>query len=140
MEKNYLRDKLIISSDKDIDKQDVPTQIDFEYLPETDEEFYSFIESAPLDILNSFGFKLWGTVNDIILENKLQWKPNVPKILQEVDEDIVLFPKQWYTIIPKGYTATGLFAEDVEFKHGKTDKESMFGCLHYGFKRSFDLG
>lgn len=57
--------------------------------------------------------------------------------LLEEDEDILLFPAEWYNLIPNGFMVTGLYGESYPFEKGKTDNDRRFGCLAYGIRRKF---
>lgn len=58
-----------------------------------------------------------------------------PKNLLEQDEDIWLFPKEWYDLIPNGFIVTGLNGESYPFESGKSDDDTRFGCLAYGIRK-----
>ena len=58
-----------------------------------------------------------------------------PTELLEVDEDILLFPGEWYHIIPNGFMVTGLYGESYPFNLGESDDDIRFGCLAYGIRR-----
>lgn len=62
-------------------------------------------------------------------------KEEIPFQLLEEDEDIILFPGEWYNIIPDGFKTTSLNGETVEFKKGKSDDDIRFGCIPYGIRR-----
>lgn len=131
-------------------------KLDFEQPPETQEQFFEIVKNAPLDILKGFGFGKWSTMNDVIKEN--QQKPvsdikkltpinshkefefdigrgNAPINLIEHDEYILLFPGEWYGIIPDGFDVVGLCGERYKFKKGESDDDIRYGCLPYGITR-----
>lgn len=58
-----------------------------------------------------------------------------PETLLPVDEDILLFPCEWYDIIPNGFTVTGLSGESYLFEKGVSDDDKRFGCLAYGIRK-----
>ena len=47
---------------------------------------------------------------------------------------LMLFPKEWYGIIPNGYQIECIGGESETFCHGQTDDDYRFGCLAYGIK------
>lgn len=132
-------------------------KLEFEWLPQNEAEFRAIAEKAPYSILYGFGFRKWNNMNDIIKEN--QDKPvsnmislpilnaegethdidlgrgNAPTEFLDIDEDIVLFPAEWYEIIPDDFVVTGLNGESYSFKKGVSDNDQRFGCLPYGVRR-----
>lgn len=49
------------------------------------------------------------------------------------DEEIVmLFPGEWYPLIPKGLPITYIDSESDFFEPGKTDNDTRFGYLAFG--------
>lgn len=62
-------------------------------------------------------------------------EPNRPMQLLDHDEEIWLFPKEWYDLIPEGFQATGLFGQSFPFEKSKTDNDTRFGCLGYGIRK-----
>lgn len=59
----------------------------------------------------------------------------LPMQLLEEDEDVILFPAEWYKLIPDGFKCTSLWGEEKEFIKGKSDDDTRFGCLAYGIRR-----
>lgn len=133
------------------------TPLEYNWKPQTEEQFYAIVNNAPWKILKGLGFGKWDTMNSIIAENKGKLvsdivtipfinKPNedfvidigrkdAPTELLEVDEDIILFPAEWYDIIPNGFLVTSLDGEQYHFKNGESDDDMRFGCLPYGIRR-----
>ena len=134
----------------------------FEYKPKTVYEFMAIVETAPRSILSGLGFGKWDTMNNCIKEN--MGKPSheeveipiinskqgetakfdighggCPTKLLEIDEDILLFPAEWYGIIPDGFIVTGLNGESYPFENGKSDDDMRFGCLAYGIRRKVGM-
>lgn len=62
-----------------------------------------------------------------------------PTELLDEDEDVLLFPAEWYNIIPNGFIVTGLCGESYPFVKGKSDDDMRFGCLAYGIRRKSEL-
>jgi hypothetical protein len=60
---------------------------------------------------------------------------SAPDKLFEIDEDILLFPGEWFNIIPEGFLVTDLFGEQYAFIKEKSDDDIRFGCLAYGIRR-----
>lgn len=56
------------------------------------------------------------------------------------DEDGIhyLFPKEWYGIIPRGLMVRLIDGTEEPFQPGVTDDDYRFGCLAYGFYKSFN--
>lgn len=114
--------------------------------PESEQEFYSIVNHSPHN-LSERGFGVWDSMNNIIRENieyekdiKTQGFLNfknrtVPTKLLEQDENVYLFPKEWYNIIPNGFIVTGLYGEEYPFEKGITDDDIRFGCLAYGIRK-----
>jgi hypothetical protein len=65
----------------------------------------------------------------------LSHKEPVPVQLLEHDEDIILFPGEWYSLIPDGFKCTSLYGEECTFIKGKSDDDIRFGCIAYGVRR-----
>lgn len=63
---------------------------------------------------------------------------NCPTEPLEQDEDVIMFPGEWYNAIPNGFMVTGLFGESYPFEKGKSDDDIRFGCLPYGFRRKIN--
>ena len=62
----------------------------------------------------------------------------IPRPTQLLDEDewVMLFPGEWYGLIPDGFKCTGLWGQEEDFiKGGETDDDTRFGCLAYGIRR-----
>ena len=70
---------------------------------------------------------------DMMLE--IGCRQPTPKKLLEIDEDIILFPGEWYNLIPNGFMVAGLYGEKYPFEKGKSDDDIRFGCLPYGITR-----
>lgn len=115
------------------------TKLEYEWKPQTIEQFKSVVNNAPWNILKGLGFGKWDTMNNLIKENIPKPKHNelrkAPTKLLDIDEDVVLFPGEWYDIIPDGFMVTGLYGEQYPFKHGESDDDIRFGCLPYGIRR-----
>jgi hypothetical protein len=62
-------------------------------------------------------------------------KEELPMEPLSIDMDIILFPGEWYNIIPDGFMVIGLSGEKYPFKRGKSDDDIRFGCLPYGILR-----
>jgi hypothetical protein len=60
---------------------------------------------------------------------------NAPAELLKIDEDIILFPGEWYDCIPDNFIVTGLYGEEYPFRLGDSDDDIRFGCLPYGIRR-----
>lgn len=54
------------------------------------------------------------------------------------DEDLWLFPSEWYDHIPDGTLIEDINGNVEEFEHGKTDPDRRFGVLPYGIVRQPD--
>ena len=130
--------------------------LDYNFIPQTAEQFYGIVEKAPWDILKGLGFCKWDNMNSIISENKKRSIKDVvgipivgsdevysvdigrkdnPTESLEVDEDVILIPGEWYDVIPNGFIVTGLNGEQYPFKKGESDDDIRFGCLPYGIRR-----
>lgn len=72
---------------------------------------------------------------DNVIEFDCEPTKQRPTELLEIDENILLFPSEWYDIIPDGFMVTGLYGEQYPFEKGKTDDDKRFGCLAYGIRR-----
>lgn len=66
-------------------------------------------------------------------------KEKLPMKLPTEDLDILLFPGEWYNIIPDGFEIIGLNGEKYPFQKGKSDDDIRFGCLPYGITRPISL-
>ena len=62
-------------------------------------------------------------------------KHEVPMEEPTVNLDIILFPGEWYNLIPNGFIVVGLSGEKYAFHNGKSDDDIRFGCLPYGITR-----
>lgn len=132
-------------------------KLEFEWKPQTKEEFLAIVEKAPWNILKGFGFRKWDTMNNVIGENKSKpvkdkisipiinapgetydvdcGRQDSPIVELPIDQDIILLPGEWYNVIPDGFMVIGLFGEKYPFKTGKSDDDIRYGCLPYGITR-----
>lgn len=133
-------------------------KLKYEWIPENKEEFYAIINKASWEILKGFGFGKWSKMNDLIAENAQTPEEKVihipiingtagetydvdigsagcPILPLEEDEMVILFPGEWYDIIPDEFIVTGLDGEGYPFKKGESDDDIRFGCLPYGIRR-----
>ena len=49
---------------------------------------------------------------------------------------LMLFPAEWYEIIPNGTLVESISGEKESFMRGVTDDDRRFGMLAYGFRVS----
>lgn len=133
-------------------------KLDFEWKPSNYHEFITTVTKAPWEILKGLGFGKWDTMNNCIRENAKKpvvdkisipiinapngetldmdlGRGNHPVVELEIDEDIILFPAEWYDIIPDGFIVTGLWGESYPFEKDKTSKDRRFGCLCFGIRK-----
>lgn len=103
---------------------------EFEHIPNSEQEFRKIISDAPSNILKGFGFEKWDTMNNLIKEGSVSMKP------LEIDEDIWLFPYEWYGVIPNRFVVTNLWGRDHIFEQGVSSNNARYGCLCYGFRRA----
>ena len=54
---------------------------------------------------------------------------------QRWDENHWLYPGEWYDSIPEGHPMLCIDGSTVIFEKGKTDNDTRFGALAYGFLR-----
>jgi hypothetical protein len=90
-------------------------ELDFEYKPGNKSEFIDFIKSAPRNILEGVGIREWDTYEGNIVH--------------------YLFPGEWYSIIPDNFKCLTIGKRVEFFKKGKSDNDTRYGCLPYGFLR-----
>lgn len=102
--------------------------LEFNWVPKSEEEFYSIINNAPYDILIGFGFRKCE-----IVENYFGNINDIKKFAN--GEEIWLFPSEWYEVIPEGFPSIDIFGVETPFKNGIASKDTRFGCLGYGIKR-----
>jgi hypothetical protein len=88
---------------------------------------------SPIDEIESDG-----KINNGRLIIEVGKEESCPSELLEIDEDVVLFPGEWYNAIPDGFMVTGLFGESYPFKKDESDDDIRFGCLPYGFRRKIN--
>ncbi len=103
-------------------------ELDFEWKPEDVDEFYTLVNKAPVDILIGFGFRKWTIQEDVLGTGSTVKK-------YDIGDEILLFPGEWYNIIPDSYQVIGLFGEVYPFRRGTTNGDIRYGCLAYGIKR-----
>ncbi|HWP03073.1 MAG TPA: hypothetical protein VNL96_06430 [Gemmatimonadaceae bacterium] len=48
------------------------------------------------------------------------------------ESGLMLFPVEWYPLIPAGFEVTDIFGEREPFVPGQTDDDCRFGVLAYG--------
>lgn len=80
------------------------------YVPITVKE-YDALKSAPAAILKDIDVGYW-------------------------DEDIWLYPAEWYDYIPEGYEIVDIMGNTEKFQKGVTDDDRRFGYLAYGFRNA----
>lgn len=104
-------------------------ELEINFTPQDEGELKALIESAPKDVLVKMGCAIWSSYTADIEDNEQTYlKPG---------EYHYLFPKEWYDYIPNGFMIVSILGEKKKFIHGKTDDDMRFGCLCYGFVRSF---
>lgn len=135
-------------------------ELDFDYIPSSDQEFIDTIQNAPWPILKGMGFLIWDSYNHVVEEN--QHKPQVdliqlptlnmasnqitsmefdlgrgqdPTEKLAIDQDIILLPAEWYGAIPEGFELISISGRKELFKKGVTDNDQRFGCLAFGILR-----
>lgn len=130
---------------------------EIEWVPETKEQFYEIVNNAPWHILKALGFRRWERMNNLIKENqemptshkvempiinsdekmtaKFGKEKNYPTEILKEDEDVILFPGEWFDIIPDGFECTGLYGEPNIFYKALADDDIRFGCIPYGIRR-----
>ena len=122
-------------------------KLEFDYVPETSEEFNGIVNKAPWDILKGLGFRKWDTMNNLIkehIENStgssecVSDHQDCPSELLKKDKMVILFPGEWYNIIPEGFEVTGLYGETYKFEKESSDDDIRFGCLPYGIKMDIE--
>lgn len=134
---------------------------EFEWIPSNDYEFKTTIEKAPLEILTGLGFGKWDKMNNLIDENNQRPETKVAKIpiinsddtynvdlgkkevqteKLSIDEWVLLFPGEWFNVIPEGFIVTGLDGEQYPFKRDEADDDIRFGCLPYGIRKPIENG
>ena len=84
------------------------------YFPKTVEEFDN-LKKAPHDVLIDIGVSLF-------------------------ESGHYLYPGEWYDFIPEGYEVITIFNETELFERSKSDDDTRYGCLSYGFKRELFPG
>jgi hypothetical protein len=52
------------------------------------------------------------------------------------DKKLLLFPGEWYDLIPEGFKVAVIDGTTEEFKKGVTDNDTRFGFLAYGIIRN----
>lgn len=126
--------------------------LDYEYIPQTQDEFLSVIQNAPTNILIGMGFKKWSKMNDLIIENQIYLNRidnehliidpiikeellSLPSELLVTDVDVILIPSNWCYLIPINFLVTGLFGESISF-HENICNEAQFGCLPFGILKN----
>ena len=131
-------------------------ELDFNYIPKTEEDFNAVLGNAPWDILKGMGFRKWDTMNNVIKENvqkseartvgipvingppmkvNIGRERNHPVTSLDKDRDILLFPGEWFNSIPEGFIVTGLNGDEYPFYKSLADDDIRFGGLPYGFQR-----
>lgn len=131
--------------------------LEYRYKPQNKEQFLAIVNNAPWSILKGLGFRKWDTMNNLIKENNCRAlhsnikipiinshnevygidnsKKILPQESLERDEDVILFPYEWYDIIPEGFMVTNIWGELEPFILGESDNDKRFGCLAYGIRR-----
>lgn len=73
-------------------KENRDNELDYDYVPSSEEEFYQVIDKAPFSFLKGLGFRKYATLNEIISENrqkKVSDKLDIPIVYGEDFEDIL---------------------------------------------------
>lgn len=87
--------------------------LDFQWKPANKEEFDSFIQNAPHDVLKGCGFRIW----------------------DDEPDTLYLYPAEWFDCIPEGTLVTDIFYTKETFSKETSSNDKRFGCLAYGFTR-----
>ena len=80
------------------------------FYPE-DVEALEAIKAAPPEVLHSMG-------------------------LRQFEEGFWLYPGEWYDHIPEGFEVTSITGKQKPFVSGKSDDDTRYGVLAFGFKKS----
>ena len=82
------------------------------YIPRTHRE-YKQLEAASTKVLVSIGCQQW-------------------------DENIWLYPAEWYDFIPEEYIVVNINGKSEPFHKGVTDDDRRFGVLAFGFEQALE--
>ncbi|MVT07659.1 hypothetical protein [Chitinophaga tropicalis] len=102
-------------------------ELSYEWRPESEEEFRTFLLAAPPHILEGFGFICYDTLPEIYHKHKEK-----VALHTGTDKHLYLFPEEWYDIIPAGYPLIDISGVKLIFERGVTDNSVRAGCLSYG--------
>ena len=102
--------------------------LEYEWKPESQEEFYLTINQANGDILKGFGFIPYRELPEEVYRQNQREVDN----LLGSHHELFLFPAEWYDIIPRNYLAVTIFGEVFNFEPGISDNSVRAGCLSYG--------
>ncbi len=72
-------------------------------------KWFDTLKTAPPSILRDLGMQPW-------------------------DDDLWLYPAEWYDYIPEDYEIVDINGKIGSFHKGKTDDDRRYGALAYGFK------
>ena len=53
---------------------------------------------------------------------------------QAWDENLLLFPREWYFHIPEGFVCENIFGKVVRFSRADFPKDARYGALAYGLR------
>lgn len=96
---------------------DATTEKKLKYVPKHAATFYQIVNEAPREILIMLGFGLWDIEDGV---------------------ETLLFPSDWYDVIPEGFEVFGISGKPKKFIKGVSDDDRRHGCLPYGIKRKLE--
>jgi hypothetical protein len=127
-----------------------------QYIPKTEKDFYDAIKK-PLSVLKTYGFGIWDSLSELVKDNlsgdgevkyvsfpsfnmegeaigETTIKVGADNRPLECKQDkwVVLFPVEWFDVIPDGFNVIGLYGEQYQFNKFTADNDCRFGCLGYG--------
>jgi hypothetical protein len=105
-------------------------ELEIKFTPQDESELKALIETASIEILKKMGVCVWSSYKQCVEDNE-------PDIYLKPGEIHYLFPEEWYDHIPNGFEIVDIFGTKEKFTKGETDDDIRFGCLSFGFVRSF---
>jgi len=103
--------------------------LEIDFIPKNEQELKAIIEYSTPENLHKMGIQVWATYQ--------QEKEDGEEMYLKPGEIHYLLPGEWYEHLPAGYEFVSIFGEKEIFKPGESDDDIRFGCLSYGFVRTW---
>lgn len=125
---NFLK-YLTTTSDLALPPKNRNWPLEYDWVPESENEFFYIVNNASVKTFGGFGFQEY----DFEFPSIMPAPPDTEVLFQlEPPLNLLLFPAEWYDVIPAGFVTVDIEGRLCPFYHGVSCNEQWFGCLVFG--------